>query len=214
MSSRTVVGVVGAVRQADLSGGDASGATYRPHMQATERAYTMAIRSDSPESVVPAVRAAMKTIDPHLPLYDVSAMADRVQRTLAPRRLALTLAATFGATTLLLAMTGIYGVLTYVAETRRREFGIRLALGSSPGDLVRLVVHEAALLTGTGAVLGLAAVTWLRDLLEPQVYGVGTLDPLVIGVSIAVVMLVVAIASLAPARRVTRVTPATVLEQE
>jgi predicted permease len=210
---RTVVGVVAAVRQAELSG-SAGGAIYRPHSQLTERAYTMAIRSNASESVISGVRAAVATIDPHLPLYDESGMSNRVQRTLAPRRLALTLAAIFGATTLLLAMTGIYSVLTYVAEARRREFGIRLALGSSVGDLVRLVIREAALLTAVGAVLGLIAMTWLRDVLEPQVYGVSTMDPLVIGASIAVVTLIVALASVAPARRVTRVTPVTVLEQE
>ncbi len=210
---RTVVGVVGAVRHANLSGAN-TGAMYRPHAQLTERAYTMAIRSDTSGPVMPAVRAAVGAIDPHLPLYDETGMADRVQRTLAPRRLALTLAGIFGATTLLLAMTGIYGVLTCVTDARRREFGIRLALGSSVGDLVRLVVGEAAVLTGAGALLGLAALTWLRDVLEPQVYGVGTMDPLVITASMAVVALVVAIASLAPLRRVTRVTPATVLEQE
>ncbi len=174
----------------------------------------MAIRSEASESVMPEVRAAIETIDPHLPLYDESGMADRVQRTLAPRRIALTLAASFGAATLLLAMAGIYGVLTYVTDARRREFGIRLALGSSAGDVVRRVIREAALLTGVGTGLGLAAMTWLRGVLEPQVYGVGTMDPLVITASMAVVALVVAIASLAPVRRVTRVTPATVLEQE
>ena len=210
---RTVVGVVGAVRQANLSGGN-TGAMYRPHSQLTERAYTMAIRSDAPGSVMPAVRAAIERIDRHLPLYDESGMADRVQRTLAPRRLALTLSAIFGATTLLLAMTGIYGVLTYVADARRREFGIRLALGGSVRDLARLVIREAALLTAVGTGLGLAAMTWLREVLEPQVYGVGTMDPLVIAASTAVVALVVALASLAPVRRVTRVTPATVLEHE
>ena len=210
---RTVVGVVGAVRHATLSAAN-TGAIYRPHAQLTERAYTMAIRSDTSGPVLPAVRAAVGTIDPHLPLYDETGMADRVQRTLAPRRLALTLAAIFGATTLLLAITGIYGVLTCVMDARRREFGIRLALGSPVSDLARLVVREAALLAGAGTVLGLAALTWLREVLEPQVYGVGTMDPLVIAAAMAVVALVVAIASLAPLRRVTRVTPATVLEQE
>jgi ABC-type antimicrobial peptide transport system permease subunit len=179
-----------------------------------ERAYTIAVLSDASQSVMPAVSDAIQTIDPHVPLYDESGMGDRVQRTLAPRRLALTLTAIFGATTLLVAMSGMYGVLTYLTDRRRREFGIRLALGSSVGDLVRLVIREAALLTGAGAALGLAAVAWLRDFLQPQVYGVSTMDPLVITVSIAVVTLVVAAASLVPARRVTRVTPATVLEQE
>jgi predicted permease len=213
ITPRTVVGVVGAVRQSDLSGRN-TGATYRPHSQLTERAYTIAIRSQTSASVLPAVRAAVETIDPHLPLYDESGMADRVRRTLAPRRLALTLAAIFGATTLLLAMTGIYGVLTDVTDARRREFGIRLALGCSVADLVWLVIREAALLTAIGAGLGLAAMTWLRDLLALQVYGVKPMDPLVLTGVVAVIALVVAVASLQPVRRVTRVTPATVLEHE
>ena len=210
---RTVVGVVGTVQQANLSG-RAGVATYRPDSQLAERAYTIAVRWDASRSVMPAVRAAIETIDPHLPVYDASAMDDRVRRTLAPRRLALTLTAIFGATTLLVAMSGMYGVLTYLTEARRREFGIRLALGSSVGELVRLLIRDAALLTGAGAALGLTALVWLRDLLAPQLFGVGTLDPLVVAASMVVVTVVVGTASLAPARRVTLVTPATVLEQE
>jgi predicted permease len=212
----TVIGIVGTVRQASLAGGrtDARGTTYRVHAQASDRGYTLAIRTAPSASVMPAVGAAVQALDPHLPLYDVKAMADRVYGTLAPRSLALTLGTIFVATGLLLATMGIYGVLANLVTERRREFAIRLALGSSVRGVVRLVVGEAALLGGAGVMLGLVGGLWLRDLLRSHVYGVDTTDPSVIAASVAVIALVAAMACLAPVRRVAQVAPATVLEQE
>jgi predicted permease len=211
-----VVGVVASVRHANLTqqGSPAAGAAYRVYTQANDRSFTMVIRTEPSLVVMPAVGAAVQAIDPHVPLYDVGTMSERVGRTLAPRRLAMALGAVFGGTTLLLAMVGIYGVLTLVATERRREFAIRLVLGDSAGGIVGHVVREAAVVTGIGLAIGLGAGWWLRDLVRPYIEGVDGVTPAVIAAAVAVVVLVASIACIAPARRVARVSPAIVLEQQ
>ena len=165
-------------------------------------------------TVIPAVRAAVQAIDPLMRLYDEGPMSDRVGRTLAPRRLAMLLGAVFGGTTLLLAMVGIYGVLSLIATERRREFAIRLALGDSATGIVGCVVREAAAVTGIGLAIGLGAAWWLRGLVWAYVEGADRAAPAVVIGAIAVVVAAASVACIAPARRVARVSPVIVLEPQ
>ena len=124
------------------------------------------------------------------------------------------LAISFGCVALFLSAVGIYGVLAYLVAQRTREIGIRIALGSTPSGVFRLVLREGLRLVGGGLVLGLAGAFALRRALENQIHGVRSADPLVIGIVIAMLGAIALAACVLPARRATRVDPAVVLNQQ
>ena len=124
------------------------------------------------------------------------------------------LATSFGLLSLLLSAVGIYGVLAYLVTQRSREIGIRIALGSTTRGIFKLVLREGLWLVMGGLVLGLAGAVGLRRALESQVYGLGVMDPVVIGAVVVSLGMIGLIACLLPARRATRVDPVTVLNQQ
>jgi predicted permease len=211
-----VVGVVGNVRLVDLAGtGSAYGTYYFPYAQAPLREYTFAVRSNTKETaVVPALRAAMAQIDPDLALYDVKTMQERAVLSMSSRRTSLLLALAFGGLALFLSAIGIYGVIAYLVAQRRREIAIRMALGSTPAGVVRLVLGQGLVIVALGLAVGLAGVAGLQKVIASQIYGVRPLDPLVIG-GATVVMGAIALAACAlPTRRAARVDPVAVLKEE
>lgn len=212
----TVVGVVHEVRLDDLAGnGTPVGVYYFPLAQSPERTVTFAIKSATNAAAVgSAVRAAIAGIDPELALFDFHTMAERTDLSLAVRKTPMALALGFGGLSLLLSALGIYGVLTYLVTQRRREIGIRLALGCSESRIVGLVVSEGLLLVGAGLILGAAGATALRKALENQLYGVQPLDPEVIVIVTLTLGLVALAACGLPARRATQVDPAMVLNEQ
>jgi ABC-type antimicrobial peptide transport system permease subunit len=142
-----------------------------------------------------------------LPLYNLGTLAEQKEGTLYTERLAATLLTLFGLLALSLAAVGIYGVLSYAVTERTREMGIRLALGASPGDLLRLVVGQGLTLTLTGLVIGVGASIALTRLIAKLLFGVSPTDPLTF---VVIPLLLTAVALLAgwiPARRATRVDP-------
>jgi len=205
----TVVGVVGTIKDRGLvDADDRVGAYYFPFTQATRRGITFAIRTaGDPASVVPAVRRALATIDPELPLYDVQTMAQRVESSLQQRRTPMLLAVAFGVVALLLSAVGIYGVLAYQVAQRTREIGVRIALGSSRKDVFTLILREGLVIVGVGLVVGVAGVVALRRVLEAQLYGVGALDPTVLVLVLLMLGAVALVACLVPAGRATRIDP-------
>jgi predicted permease len=211
-----VVGIVRNVQLRDLAGkgGRAFGSFYLPHSQAPERNNIIAIRAQAAPSVVmAALRNEVARLDPQLPLYDMRTMLERVDSSLATRKLALSLAATFGVVALLLAGLGIYGVLAYLVAQRRREIGIRIALGSSERAVFRLVLGEGLALTLAGLALGGIGALAVGQTLRDQMYGVSPWDPYVLT---AVALMTGAIALLAcvlPAMRAARVDPMIVLAE-
>jgi putative ABC transport system permease protein len=208
-----VVGVVRSVRLEDVSGrGDPEGAYYFPYPQHASNTYTMAVRTAGDSAAtVRTVRVEIAAIDPELALFDVRTMAEL---TLSSRRTSMLLALAFGVLALFLAAVGIYGVLVYLVAQRRREIGIRVALGSTPVGVVNLVLREGFVLVGIGLTLGVAGAVALRTVVATEIYGVGPLDPLVIGV-VAIVFGVVALAAcVMPARRAMQVNPAIVLSEQ
>ena len=213
----TVVGVVRAVRFESLAGqAESTGTVYFPHAQApfASRLRWLAVRTSAGSSgVMPAIRAALKAIDPDLPLSDIQTMSQRTLRSVAPQRLAMALAGVYGVVAMMLSAVGIYGVLAYVVARRTREIGIRLALGSTARGIFRLVFKEGLLLVAAGVALGLVGALALGRTLEGQVFGVKPSDPIVLGV-VAVSAAAIALAAcVLPARRATRVDPVNVLSE-
>ena len=210
-----VVGVVRSVRLQDLSGtGNPTGTYYLPFAQRTSNTFTLAINTAAENTAtIPAVRAQVAAIDPDLALFDVRTMAEREELSLSSRRTSMLLGLAFGVLALFLAAIGIYGVLAYLVAQRRREIGIRVALGSTHSGIVKLVVREGFVLVGVGLTLGMLAAVSLRSVIRSEIYGVGPLDPLVVG-GVTVVFAVVALcACIVPARRALRVDPVRVLNQ-
>ena len=212
-----VVGVVGAVKLKGLIEGENSraGAYYIPLMQETRRSIGFAIRTAGASSaVLSAVRHALMTVDPEPQLYDIFSMPERVEKSLNPRKTPMMLALGFGAIALFLASLGLYAVLAYQVAQRAREIGIRMALGSDAGRILTLVLREGLVLVLVGLTIGLAGALALRSIIASQLYGVGPLDPPVLGLVTMVLAIASVIACLAPARRATRVDPVIALTQQ
>jgi predicted permease len=216
----TVVGVAQTVRLEDLSGDrPTAGAFYHPFAQGrvmpqATMPHTMkfAIKTTAGlEATVRSVRAELARVDPALPMFDIRSMDEWTDLSLAVRKSALTLTAGFGLVALGLATLGIYGVLAYVVALRRREFGIRMALGGTMRDVFNLVLREGGLLAGMGLLVGMAANVALGRLIRNQLYDVSPLEPMVIVAVLITMGAVALLASVLPARRATRVNPAEVL---
>jgi predicted permease len=204
-----VVGVVGAIRERGLVGDeDRVGAYYFPFRQSPSRSLTAAMRSErEPESIVAEARAALLSIDPELPLFDVFTMEERLDQSLVARRTGILLSLCFGAVALFLAAVGIYGVLAYLVSQRTREIGIRMALGGTTHSAFRLVLREGVAIVGLGLGIGFGGAFLLRGALERQLYGVGATDPTVLTGVGAVLGGVALAASVIPALRAARVDP-------
>jgi predicted permease len=205
----TVVGVVATTKMAGfVSTGEPLGTYYLPARQRPERGMTLVVRSaGDPTTLVPAIRQQLRAIDPELPLYSVRTMADRMNESLADRRTPMAIAIVFAAVALFLAAVGIYGALAYQVSQRRKEIGIRLALGSDARTIFGLIVKEGMSLMAAGLLAGLAGAFAIRRTLEAQLYGVGALDPVVLGSVGAMLVIVAFIACSLPARRATRIDP-------
>ncbi|MBZ5521210.1 MAG: ABC transporter permease [Acidobacteriia bacterium] len=210
-----VVGVARSVRLEDLAAESKTvGAYYFPFAQDTSRGFGLAVRAAGDTGTVAnEVRSAMAGIDPELALFNVKTMAEMTQLSLASRRTSMMLALAFGVLALFLAALGIYGVLAYLVTQRRREIGIRIALGSTQGGIVKLVMREALALVGTGLALGIAGALALRTAVASQIYGVRPLDPLVMGSVIVLLGTVALVACAVPARRAVLVNPVAVLSE-
>ncbi len=211
-----VVGVVRDIRQDDLDGSGAPvGTYYFPFAQSVRNGATIAVKTAGDlGAATRGVRASIAQIDPQLALYDIQSMTERADVSLSTRKTPMGLALGFGGLALFLSAIGIYGVLTYLVTQRRREIGIRSALGCSSSGIVKLVLSEGLWLVGIGLVLGIGGAVALRKALETQLYGVQPLDPVVLGSVTVVLMLIALGACLLPARRATRVDPVIVLNEQ
>jgi putative ABC transport system permease protein len=184
----------------------AAGAYYFPLAQQPERTLTFAVRTDGdPAMVSRAVRTAIQSVDPELPVFDLQLMDRWMAKSLASRRAAMLLSLIFSLVALFLAAVGIYGVLAYVVAQRRKEIGIRLALGASARAVFALVIREGLAVAAVGLVLGAIGVAGLQRALATQLFGVVVTDPVVIlGVS-GLLASVAAAACALPAWRASRI---------
>jgi predicted permease len=210
-----IVGVVRPVRLENLDGsGNQVGAYYFPLAQQPSRSVTLAIRTNTePRAVLAALRAEIARIDPEIPVFDAKTMNEREELSMASRRTSMTLALAFSILALFLSAIGIYGVLAYVVTQRRREIGIRIALGSTGGGIVRLVLREGLLLVAVGMVLGIGGIIALQKAVANEIYGVRPLDPLVMAMVALILGAIALVACALPARRASRVDPVTVLSE-
>jgi putative ABC transport system permease protein len=198
---REIVGVVGDVRY--FGAGDETRAlVYVPAAQCTWGSWTVAVRTrGEPGSVVSALRGALAEIDPLVPMSELRTMDEVLAASVAPRRFAAVLLAGFAGLALLLALIGVYGVLSYEVAQRTREIGIRMALGSRRSDVLRLVVGEASSLVALGVLAGVAAALLLSRLLAPLLYETPARDPVTYAASAGLLALVALLAAWIPARR-------------
>jgi putative ABC transport system permease protein len=221
----TVVGVVEDVRQM-ASDEPVKAEMYVPYRQAARYFWRpsapnffaprdLVVRTSvSPNSLAPAVREAVKEVDPYQPVSAFRTLDEVLGRDTAQRRVGVILLAAFAGLALLLAALGIYGVLAFFVVQHTPEIGVRMALGASPGDMLRMVVGRGMKLTLAGVGLGLAAALALTRLIESQLFGVSATDPLTFAGLALLLAAVALLACLVPARRATKVDPMVALRYE
>ena len=209
-----IVGVVGDVKQLSLAVGEAD-AFYTSHWAWVDNVQTLVVRTHGdPTALVPAVRNAIWSIDKDVPLPRIATMESLVSATEAQRRFALILFEVFALAALLLAATGIYGVLSGTVNERTREIGVRAALGASRGDILSLIVQQGMRLTVLGVAIGLGGAVAASYALVTLLWGVSRLDPVTYSGVIAVLLAISAIACWVPAWRAAHVDPAITLRAE
>jgi ABC-type antimicrobial peptide transport system permease subunit len=209
-----IIGVVGDVRNDGLDVAPAP-RVYESILQhaSIRPAVFLRTRSDADvRSTKEALTQIVHGINPELPVFNVRAMADLMSASMARRKFSLFLMSVFAVSALLLAALGIYGVMAFVVSQRAQEFGIRLALGATPGDIAGLAFRPGLILTATGTVVGLAASIVVTRLMSSLLFGVSASDPMTFAIVPVLLGIVTMAACFIPARRATRVSPMEVLK--
>ena len=212
---REIVGIVEDVRRKGLDR-DVQPEMYVSHIQNPERRMNLVVRSADEDAALltPAARSQVKAFDPKQIVWRAQTLEDLLSTSLAPRRFNMLLLGIFAGVALVLAAVGLYGVMSYSVTWRTQEIGIRMALGASRSDVLRMVVRQGMTMTLIGLALGVIGVLALSRVMVGLLYGVSPTDPLTFtGVSI-VLMIVTLLACLIPARRATRVDPIEALRSE
>jgi putative ABC transport system permease protein len=213
--TREIVGIVGDVRHDGLDA-DIRPMIYMPYVQ-DPRAMTLNLvvrTSSDPAKLAAVVQGEVRAADKDLPLASVRTMEEIVAGSVSSRRFSMTLLAIFAGVALMLAVVGIYGVMSYLVNQRRHEIGIRMALGARPRDVLRMILGHGLRLSFIGAGLGLASALALTRVLSGLLFGVSATDPLIFAV-IPVVLVAAALGACAvPARRATKVDPMVALRYE
>jgi putative ABC transport system permease protein len=220
----TVVGVVKDSRQSGWVE-DMRDEMYFPHFAAEGRgsvisflnpvSMTLVIRSAlPPRELLPAVRAAVQSLDRDAPVSDVITLEQAVEEQFAAPRFYLSLMGGFALLALILAAVGIYGVMSYSVARRSHEIGIRLALGADRRDAFRLVVGQGLRLAALGGVAGVIGALALSRFIQSLLFGVGPSDPLTFAAVAVLLTLVALVAAAIPARRAARVNPIVALRSE
>jgi putative ABC transport system permease protein len=184
-------------------------------MSFAEGTIWLVIRTDSdPASMTSAVRREVHSLDPNLPVYNVSTMEELVQGSVAQARFRTFLLAVFAALALILALIGLYGVMSYAVTQRTQELGVRSALGAQPADLLQLVVGHGLRLALSGVGIGLAFALVGTRIISKLLFGVTAVDPLTFGLTSLGMLAAAVAATTIPAVRATRIAPATALRTE
>jgi putative ABC transport system permease protein len=214
LNNMTVVGIVGNTHHEGL-GQDTEAEFYVPYLQFSGDSMQLAVRTAAdPDSVVSAVRAQVRAIDPEQPLYHVATMEQILSDSLAPRRLNMLLLGIFAGIAFTLATVGIYGVMAFSVTQRTHEIGIRMALGAQKSNVLKVVVGQGFKLTLMGVAIGIVGALALTRFLSSLLYGVKPTDPITFA---AVSLILIAVALLAcyiPARRATKVDPMVALRYQ
>ena len=218
---REVVGVVESVRHYGLTVDSKRVQIYTPftqiplYMRDRRPAMALAVKTDLPQqTMIPQIRRELSAIDRDLPLFGISTMNSVLNQQFEQPRLSMALMSMFGALALILAILGVYGVMSYTVLQRTQEIGIRMALGARRSDVLLLVARRAVLLVGAGLAIGGAAGLALNRSMPPFLYQVSPDDPTTLIVVSILLASIALIASFIPARRATRVDPIRALRYE
>ena len=210
---QTVIGVVANVKHGGLDDPE-NPAVYVALPQRADSSFSVVVRTAvPPESILSAVRAEIKAVDPDRPVSRVQTMSTLVSASLSGRRLSLDIVGGFALIGLLLAATGIYGVVSHAAQQRTREFGIRLALGAESTSVLGLVFRQGLLLAVIGASLGLAGALAMGGVLRAQLFGIEPSDPATLAAVCGGLSAVALVACYLPARRAVKINPASILRE-
>jgi putative ABC transport system permease protein len=205
---------VGDVKHLDLTE-QALAEMFFLYAQSPTPSATIAVRTASePAQLASTVRTAIRAVDRDLPVANIRTMERVVAESMAQPRIVTGLVTIFASLAALLAAMGLYGVIAYSVAQRSHELGVRMALGATRGDLLRLVVGEGMRLTAAGVVLGLAAAFALTRLMASLLFGVRATDPWVFAMVTALVALIALGSTLVPALRASRVDPLIALRYE
>jgi putative ABC transport system permease protein len=213
----TVVGVVDdVVQDGDLT---RHSAIYLPYMQMQSLFFidhmTFVVRTNGQgASIVPAMRAALREVDPDIPAQALQTMDDSMLQVIAEPLFQTRLLAIFSLFALMLAAVGTYGVLAYDVAERTREIGLRLALGATPGDIMRMVMRRTAVLALCGASIGVLASLALTNVLTTSLFEVKPTDPATLALVVVAIVLTALLAGYVPARRATGVEALTALRHD
>ena len=210
----TIVGIAGDVKFTSLTRG-AEPEFYEPYRQTPQNEMVVTLRAGNDAlQLAPALREALRETDPAQPVSRITSMAQYVADAVVTPRLSAVLLSGFGATALLLAALGIYGVISFSVTRRTREIGIRIAVGAGRNDVMRLVVAQAVRLAVAGVVAGMGAAWALTRVMQGMLFGVGATEPLAYFGAAAVLVAIAAMAAYIPARRAAMVSPSSALRCE
>jgi putative ABC transport system permease protein len=218
---RTIVGVIGSIRHGGFDH-DPRPEVWFPFGQLPEDLVTRWLRGANivvrttidPVSTIPALRAAMRSLDPDLPLLRVQPMADLARSSTAERRLETSLLAAFASIALTLAAIGLFGVLAFYVSQHIQEFGVRLALGATPQGLLALVLRRGVVLLAIGLGLGLPGAAAVGRGMSTLLFGIEPLDPVAIALAVLVLTLVTLASCVLPARRAMKTDPLVALRTD
>jgi predicted permease len=209
--------VVGVVRDAKYASVRDPGppTMYRCLFQAPLRSSSVVLRTQGdPMAMSETVRAAMREIDPTLPIQRFTSQTEQISQRFAQERLFATAYTAFGGLALVLACIGLFGLMSYNVSRRTNEIGIRMALGAQRGTVVAMVMVESLLLVGIGVALGLSAAIWAGRFVKTVLYGLSATDTMTIAGAVILITVVSALAGYLPARRASRVDPMVALHQQ
>jgi len=188
---------------------------YLPAPQMLEDVANYYVRTaGDPAAIGPAIRAAVREIDPMLPVIDLRTQAQQIERRTSQERLFAQLSGFFGVTALILACVGLYGLMSYLVLQRTGEMGLRLALGAPPAQMLRLVLRESVALVAVGLVLGFAVAYGFRRFVESMLFGLTAADPITYAGVAGLLVAVTLLAAFRPAQRAARVDPMVALRAE
>jgi predicted permease len=214
-NAMTIVGVVGTIKTRDLADKAPLGAIYVPHTLRDGPFVQVIMRTSvPPESLAATLRRIVLSLDPELPTDDIKVLRTRINDSLVVRRSPAMLAGIFAGVALLLAAVGTYGVLAYAVSHRRREIGVRMALGAMPSQILRQFLSIGARLLAIGTALGVLGAWAVGRAMTSLLFEVAALDPGVVIATTGVLVAVVLLATLLPSRRAAQVHPTEALRAE
>jgi predicted permease len=214
-SAASVVGVVASVKQNQLTEGSGHGVVYFPYSAYASSSFLVLVRASLPPgALAPMVRKAIFQLDPELPIDDIQPMQARIDGSLVARRSPAILAGMFATAALLLTTVGTYGVIAYAVRQRRREIGVRMAIGALPQQILTQFLAQGARLLAAGIALGVIGALMAGRVLRAMLFGVGVLHLGVLAATGGLIVGTVFLAVLFPSRRAARINPIEALRSE